>query len=375
MWILRQDYSKLMWGNKTFLNILNASDIRKFSCGGVLLGSILLTNQGQDEQKKPWTIEYPKVAKKNDVLLSRKIVSDLDHTGLGLRLYQYQTCPYCCKVRAFLDYYGFSYEVVEVNPVTKAQIKFSKDYKKVPLLKTACCDKPLVESSLIISVLSTFLHQKKIDLNDSMALYPSHVGEDPVTKKPITVYPNKFFVMREDFQVKSQSELQSIREEREWREWVDEHFIHLISPNVYRSWEEALETFKYFDKVGEWERNFPTWERYLAIYMGAAVMCKISKTLKKRHNITDERQAMLDAFNSFLKAKGDDRRFMGGDEPNLGDLALFGAINSFAGCRTFKEMRKQIPNLSKWFDDVQQAVVERKGSKLLEAKCNTSVNV
>lgn len=60
-----------------------------------------------------------------------QIVSDVDKTGLNLRLYQYQTCPYCCKVRAFLDYYGFSYEVVEVNPVTKSQIKFSKDYKKV----------------------------------------------------------------------------------------------------------------------------------------------------------------------------------------------------------------------------------------------------
>ena len=30
-----------------------------------------------------------------------------------------------------LDYYGFSYEVVEVNPVTRSQIKFSTDYKKV----------------------------------------------------------------------------------------------------------------------------------------------------------------------------------------------------------------------------------------------------
>lgn len=66
---------------------------------------------------------------------------------------------------------------------------------------------------------------------------------------------------------------------------------------------------------------------------------------------------------------------MGGDEPNLGDLALFGAINSFAGCRTFKEMRKDVPNLSKWFDDVQKAVLERRGSRLLEEKCNVSNNV
>ncbi len=46
------------------------------------------------------------------------------------------------------------------------------------------------------------------------------------------------------------------REEREWREWVDNHFIHLISPNVYRTWSESLETFRYFDKAGDWERVF-----------------------------------------------------------------------------------------------------------------------
>lgn len=73
-----------------------------------------------------------------------------------------------------------------------------------------------------------------------------------------------------------------LREEREWREWVDSHFIHLISPNVYRTWSESLETFRWFEQVGEWRANFPTWERVLAVYVGAAAMFAISKRLKKR---------------------------------------------------------------------------------------------
>ena len=56
-----------------------------------------------------------------------------DTRGLKLTLYQFQSCPFCCKVRAALDYYGFSYNVVEVNSVTKKQLKFSQ-YKKVPVL-------------------------------------------------------------------------------------------------------------------------------------------------------------------------------------------------------------------------------------------------
>ncbi len=62
-----------------------------------------------------------------------QIKHDTDMTGLKLTLYQYQTCPFCCKLRSYLDYYGFSYDVVEVNSVSRKQLKWSK-YKKVPIL-------------------------------------------------------------------------------------------------------------------------------------------------------------------------------------------------------------------------------------------------
>ena len=53
--------------------------------------------------------------------------------GLKLTLYQYKTCPFCSKVRAFLDYHGLPYEIVEVNPVMRQEIKWSV-YRKVPIL-------------------------------------------------------------------------------------------------------------------------------------------------------------------------------------------------------------------------------------------------
>lgn len=53
--------------------------------------------------------------------------------GLNLTLYQYKTCPFCSKVRAFLDYQGLPYEIVEVNPVMRQEIKWST-YRKVPIL-------------------------------------------------------------------------------------------------------------------------------------------------------------------------------------------------------------------------------------------------
>ena len=52
---------------------------------------------------------------------------------LTVTLYQYQNCPFCGKVRAFLDYYGIDYTIVEVNPLWKKEISFSK-YRKVPFI-------------------------------------------------------------------------------------------------------------------------------------------------------------------------------------------------------------------------------------------------
>lgn len=50
-----------------------------------------------------------------------------------LTLYQYATCPFCCKTRAYLDYYKIPYDIVEVNPLFKREMKFS-NYRKVPFI-------------------------------------------------------------------------------------------------------------------------------------------------------------------------------------------------------------------------------------------------
>ena len=56
-----------------------------------------------------------------------------EYPKLSVTLYQYQNCPFCGKVRAFLEYYGIDYTIVEVSPIWKKEINFSA-YKKVPLV-------------------------------------------------------------------------------------------------------------------------------------------------------------------------------------------------------------------------------------------------
>lgn len=62
--------------------------------------------------------------------------------------------------------------------------------------------------------------------------------------------------------------------------------------------------------------NFSTMERATGKYFGAAAMYFIGKRLKKRHNITDERTALYDAAEEWVKAL-DNRKFMGKDSYSL----------------------------------------------------------
>ena len=99
-----------------------------------------------------------------------------DNTKLKLTLYQYQTCPFCCKARAFLDYFGLNYDVIEVNSVTRKQVKWSTKYKKVPMLVAELEDGTkyqLMDSSAIVSTLFSLLYDKpKGGLADLLNCYP-----------------------------------------------------------------------------------------------------------------------------------------------------------------------------------------------------------
>lgn len=66
-----------------------------------------------------------------NVKIIRRVVNPKDKYNLDIVLFQFQTCPFCSKVRSFLDASGFSYSIVEVscwkkwNYQQKHQIFFS----------------------------------------------------------------------------------------------------------------------------------------------------------------------------------------------------------------------------------------------------------
>ncbi|CAL8247902.1 unnamed protein product [Merluccius merluccius] len=275
-----------------------------------------------------------------------------------LTLYQYKTCPFCSKVRAFLDYQGLPYEVVEVNPVMRKEIKWST-YRKVPILMVDG-DVQLNDSSVIISSLKTYLVTKKSSLSEVLRFYPEMRSVND-SGKEVTEFNNKYWLMlspEDTEQLYPQKEAQ--REEMKWRQWADDWLVHLISPNVYRTPGEALASFDYIVREGK----FGTFEGFFAKYVGATAMFLIAKRLKNKYNLQDDvRQDLYKAVNDWVATIGKKRKFMGGEQPNLADLAVFGVLRVMEGLQAFEDLMENTKVMC-WYQRMERATLNHQGLQL-----------
>ncbi|KAK8615430.1 hypothetical protein V6N13_017020 [Hibiscus sabdariffa] len=141
-------------------------------------------------------------------------------------------------------------------------------------------------------------------------------------------------------------------EETKWRRWVDNHLVHVLSPNIYRNTSEALESFDYITRNG----NFSFTEKITVKYAGAAAMYFVSKNLKKKYNITDERAALYEAAETWVDALNG-RNFLGGSKPNLADLAVFGVLRPIRYLRSGRDMVEHT-RIGEWYSRMEKAVGE-----------------
>jgi len=91
-------------------------------------------------------------------------------------------------------------------------------------------------------------------------------------------------------------------------------------------------------------------------YAGAAVMYMVSKKLKKKYNMTDERASLYDAANTWVQALNG-RDFLGGSKPNLADLAVFGVLRPVRYLRSGKDMVENT-QIGEWYLRMEDAVGE-----------------
>uniref|UniRef100_UPI00358F538D prostaglandin E synthase 2-like isoform X2 n=1 Tax=Myxine glutinosa TaxID=7769 RepID=UPI00358F538D len=283
------------------------------------------------------------------------LCSSMVHSELHLTLYQYKTCPFCSKVRAFLDYHNLPYNLVEVNPVMRKEISFST-YRKVPIVLThGTVNLQLNDSAFISSVLKSYIISSEKDMEKIASYYPEVESTD-ARGKALMTRSNKYHVMRAEGPVLPDD---VIKTEVEWRKWVDDHLVHLIAPNVYRTPKEALASFDYIVREGKFGR----WEGLVAKYVGAAAMYLISKRLKKRHHMRDDvRQDLYSAVNKWIVAVGKKRPFLGGEHPNLADLEVFGVLRVMEGLQAFGDVLTHT-KLGLWYEHMHAAIEAGDGAQ------------
>ncbi|XP_038826722.1 prostaglandin E synthase 2-like [Salvelinus namaycush] len=280
-------------------------------------------------------------------------------TDLTFTLYQYKTCPYCSKVRAFLDYYGLPYKVVEVNPVMHTEIKWSSEYQKVPILMVE--GKEIVQlnnSSVIISAMKTCMIDKERTMSEVVKYFP-RLPSTNAWGNEVLEYTNKYWVMLNEIKITEVYTSKNARkEEVRWRQWADDWLVNRIKPNVYRTPAEALATYDHIVREG----NFGSVP--FAKYGGAFYMFWASKVLKIWYKLHDDvREDLYMAVNEWITAIGRKRKFMGGDKPNLADLAVYGVLRSMEDLESFYDVMENT-KVKKWYLATEKQVREHGGRNL-----------
>ena len=84
-----------------------------------------------------------------------------------------------------------------------------------------------------------------------------------------------------------------------------------------------------------------------------------------RHNLKGEvRESLYDECNYWLKAiKSKRTKYMGGDSPNLADLAVYGVLSSIEGCDAFKDLLSAT-KIGEWYFSMKENVQEHRGSQI-----------
>jgi len=229
----------------------------------------------------------------------------------SVQLYQYEICPFCCKLKAFLDWQKVSYTTTEVNPISKAEIKFSKDYRKVPIA--------MVNGEQV---------------NDSSAIMASIVEELATARGEAS--------LRESL---------SDPEVAKWLTWVDKELAVLLFPNITRSFGESHQAFSYISDVP----SFSAGQKIANRFAGSLAMWLANGKLKKKYNITDERAQLLHTVKAWTDAVGAGP-FLKGEALTMPDIAVYGVLSSIRGLTAHTWLMETAPALASWSSSVRSAI-------------------
>lgn len=249
-----------------------------------------------------------------------------------VRLYQYESCPFCRKVRSCLDYNRIPYEIIEVHPLKKSETKeIAPDYKKVPILRIDTAN------------------GRHLQLRDSKTIVRELLGADNpgvgLAVPPPCATPSTGKMWSAEHAVGTVEE--------QWVRWTDVVLVQCIVLNVYRTMRESAETFSYLLT----HPSFPWLAQRSAAFSGTVVMWAVSKSRKRKFGVADEREALYEAVQFFAGAvKTGGGPFLGGAKPGAVDFNVYGILRSAEGCQTERDLFACCADILPWYDAMKEVV-------------------
>ncbi len=252
-----------------------------------------------------------------------------------IRLYQYHICPFCNITKSVLSYAKLDYEKVEVNPLTKQELKpWSGDYKKVPI---AVIDEEQVNGSeqIIEALLNTPYVQQ----------YLKSRWNDETSDKDAIMTMQQF---------------QNSENSQKWMRYAVDDLAALLYPNICGTLGDSYNAFSYVKGVD----SFTAGQKLSIQMLGSLAMYFAASRVKSKRNITDEKKALEEALDKFEDEGLDSGKLSfcsGASTPDLGDLAVFGVLYSVNGLQAHTDsIQLRGGPVKEWYDRMHLSVMGEK---------------
>ena len=285
--------------------------------------------------------------------LVSELPSDINLRECQVTLYQFESCPFCRKARAVLDFAGIAYDVVEVNPLTKGETKsFASDYKKVPIVVIDDLGKntsyQIRDSKVIITTILKSVGAKVVPDN----------GQTPL---PAAVRLSADIAL-------DHSTYAGLSKDEAWIKWVEAYLLQLVVVNIYGTLSESKETFDYLLT----HKDFGWLAREASYWAGSVVMHQVARSRLKKFKAIQgrHREAFFEACAELGKSAKLGGGFLGGLSPSSADLNAYGVIRSLEGTRSLKEAigGGAGEEFKTWYANMNQAV----GPSCMKSKVNAT---
>ena len=229
-----------------------------------------------------------------------------------LKLYQFELCPYCHKVKAGLDLKGIDYEKIEVNPMNKKELRHvdadENGKKKVPVIEYG--ETLMRDSADILRWL------------------------DSVESEGTTLVP---------------TDAEALERANAIHKWVDEDLTQILPTVLYGTWSESVRAARLTAKTS----NFSKFDNLRVSVFGSVIMKMIAKRILKRRGNGKTGQELLAIELDKLEAWLGDAEFLGGAAPNIADASTHGALTCVKEFPAFKFIEDR-PVINAWYQRVAE---------------------